>query len=78
MKPADYAWVGLAAAVVGYEITAAVRRDWELLSEAVDRYRAGAPIATHLAVIYMAGHLLRRWPARWDPLHQMAARWGSP
>ena len=46
MKPADYAWIVLAAAIVGYEIAAATRRDWELLSEAADRYRAGRPVAS--------------------------------
>jgi len=77
MKPADYAWIALAAAVLGYEIAAASRRDWELLSEAADRHRRSHPIATHLAVIYIGGHLLRRWPARIDPLHRMAIRLGS-
>lgn len=72
MKPADIAWIAVAAAIVGYEVAAATRRDWELLSEAADRYRAGHPIATHLTVIYLAGHLLRRWPARIDPLHRLA------
>lgn len=77
MKPADYAWVALAVAVLGYEIAAASRRDWELLSEAADRYRAGHPVVSHLAVIYLGAHLLRRWPVRWDPLHRMAAKLGS-
>ena len=77
MKPADYAWAALAAAVLAYEMTAATRRDWELLSEAADRYRAGHPVISHLSVIYLAGHLLRRWPARIDPLHRLATRLGS-
>lgn len=72
MRPADWAWLGVAAAVVGYELHAAARRDWELLSEAADRYRAGHPVLTHLSVVYVAGHLLRRWPARLDPLHRLA------
>lgn len=75
MRPADYAWLAIGAAVIGYEIAAATRRDWELLSEAADRYRRTRPVATHLGVIYLAGHLLRRWPARIDPLHQMAQGW---
>ena len=77
MRHADYAWLTLAAAVLGYEIAAATRRDWELLSEAADRHRRRHPVATHLAVIYLAGHLLRRWPARIDPLHRLATRLGS-
>jgi hypothetical protein len=72
MKPADAAWVALALAVLGYEAAAATRRDWELLSEAADRYRAGHPVLTHLTVAYLAGHLTRRWPSRLDPLHQLA------
>lgn len=77
MKPADWAWTALAAAVIGYEITAAGRADWELLSEAADRYRRRRPILTHLAVAYLGAHLLRRWPARIDPLHRMAVTLGS-
>lgn len=72
MKPADKAWLGLAVAVFCYEIGAATRPDWELLSEAADRYRRRHPVLIHVAVIYLAGHLLRRWPARYDPLHRLA------
>lgn len=72
MRHGDAAWIGLAAAVITYEAAAATRNDWELLSEAVDRYRAKHPILTHLIVIYLAGHLTRRWPQRFDPLHQLA------
>ena len=71
MRPGDYAWLALAAAVLGYEIAAATRRDWELLSEAADRYRAGHPDATHLTVFYLAAHLTRLIPKRIDPLHQL-------
>ena len=77
MRPGDYAWLALAAAVLGYEIAAATRRDWDLLSEAAARYRAGHPVITHLTVVYLAGHLTRRWPARVDPLHRMARRLAS-
>ena len=73
-KHADWAWLILAGVVVGYEIAATTRRDWELLSEAADRYRAGHPVATHLTVLYLAGHLLRRWPAKLDPLHRIAVK----
>ena len=73
-RPADLAWIGLAAAVFGYEVVAAAKKDWELLSEAADRYRAGHPVLTHLTVAYLAGHLIRRWPRRCDPLHLLAAR----
>lgn len=71
MRPADRAWATLAAAVLAYEITAGIRR-WELLSEAADRYRTARPVTTHATVLYLAGHLLRRWPPRLDPLHRLA------
>lgn len=71
MKPADRAWLTLAAGVLAYEIAASLRQ-WELLSEAADRYRRQRPIATHATVLYLAGHLLRRWPQRLDPLHLLA------
>ena len=71
--PADRAWVALAVAVSSYEIVA-LARGWDLLSEACDRYRRGRPVATHLCVGYLALHLLRRWPARADPLALLAAR----
>lgn len=72
MRPADHAWLGLAVAVLAYEIVAGRRRDWELLSEAADRYRRCQPVITHATVLYLAGHLLRRWPQRLDPLHRLA------
>lgn len=71
MKPADAAWTVVAVGVIGYEAVAAFRTDCELLSEAADRYRRRHPVATHCTVIYLAGHLLRRWPQRWDPLHRL-------
>ena len=77
MNPADIAWLALAAAVLGYEISAATRRDWELLSEAADRYRAGHPVLTHLTVFYLAAHLTRLMPKRIDPLHRLAQRLAS-
>lgn len=72
--PADRAWLSLAVAVSAYEL-AALARGWDLLSEACDRYRANRPVLTHLAVGYLALHLLRRWPSRADPLALFAARW---
>lgn len=73
LRPADRAWVILGVGVMVYELAAALRR-WELLSEAVDRYRRHRPIITHAGVIYLAAHLLRVWPHRMDPLHRLAER----
>lgn len=72
MRPSDCAWVTITAGVVVYEVIAAARSDWELLSEAVDRYRDSRLVATDLAVIYVAGHLLRVWPRKLDPLTVLA------
>jgi hypothetical protein len=71
MKHADYAWAALAAGVVAYEAAAP---PGQLLSEAVDRYRVRHPFVTNGAIFYVAMHLLRQWPARIDPLHQLALR----
>ena len=76
MKPADRAWLGLAAAVLGYE-AAAVRGNWELLSEACDRYRGRHPVLTTAVVVYLAAHLTRAIPRHCDPLH-ITARWVRP
>lgn len=69
--PADRTWLGLFVAVTVYELYAALR-DVELLSEAADRYRGRHPILVHSAVVYLAAHLIRRVPARIDPLHRLA------
>lgn len=74
MRSGDYAWIGIAIGVAAYELSAALHRDGELLSEACDRYRLRHPVAVNVAVVYLAGHLTRRWPQRFDPLHQLAKR----
>lgn len=73
IRAADWAWLTLAAGIVAYE-AAATRREWELLSEAADRYRHRHPVVVHLLVAYLAGHLTRHWPQRADPLHRLAER----
>ncbi|HSA41343.1 MAG TPA: hypothetical protein P5061_12050 [Mycobacterium sp.] len=75
MRPADRAWLGAAFAVTVYEITA-VKLRWELLSEAVSRYRRSHPVVTDCAIGYLALHLLRRWPPRLDPLAGLANLFG--
>ena len=71
-RPADWAWIALGLTVLAYEAVAAGRKDFELLSEACDRYRKTHPIATNLTVFYLAGHLTRIVPKRLDPLHLLA------
>lgn len=73
MRPADRAWLGIAAGVTAYEV-AACRAGWELLSEAVDRYRTNRPVIAAGTVIYLAAHLVRVWPRRLDPLTRLASR----
>ena len=75
MKAADRAWTAIAVGVLAYE-AAAAGRDWELLSEAADRYRARHPVIANAVIVYLAAHLMRRWPAPLDPLHRLAARLG--
>jgi hypothetical protein len=71
MKHADYAWAALVAGIVAYEVACP---PGQLLSEAVDRYRIRYPIITNGIICYVAMHLLRRWPQRVDPLHQISVR----
>lgn len=76
MKPADWAWLAIAGGVLAYEAQASRNRhDWELLSEACDRYRQRHPVITNTTICYLALHLMRVLPGRVDPLHQLAARW---
>jgi pyrroloquinoline quinone (PQQ) biosynthesis protein C len=71
MRHGDYAWITIAVGVLTYEIVAP---PGQLLSEAMDKYRKHHPFAAGAAVIYVAAHLLRVWPTRIDPLHQMAVK----
>ena len=81
LRAGDWGWIGLAAGVAAYEIAASTsRHDWELLSEACDRYRRSYPIATNLTIVYLAAHLARVVPRRVDPLYILATRctWRAP
>lgn len=65
MRHGDWAWLTILMFVVSYEL--ACPRG-ELLSQAVDGYRASHPVLVWVTVLYLAGHLLRVWPATVDPL----------
>jgi hypothetical protein len=71
VKHADIAWIALAAGIAIYEASCP---PGQLLSEAVDRYRSRHPFITNGVIFYLSMHLLRQWPRRLDPLHQIAAR----
>lgn len=73
MNPADWAWVGIGVAVLGYE-TIAARKEWEYLSEAVDKYRKNHPWITYGCIGYLSAHLVRLIPKPLDPLHIVAER----
>jgi hypothetical protein len=73
MRHGDWAWLAIVGGVLAYELASP---PGELLSQAVDRYRRRHPIATDVAIVYIAAHLLRRWPPRLDPLHRLAGRLG--
>jgi hypothetical protein len=77
LRAGDWAWLGVTAVVAAYEIAASSRRhDWELLSEACDRYRTRHPVVVSGAIVYLAAHLTRVMPDRIDPLHRIGARRG--
>ncbi|TXH53933.1 MAG: hypothetical protein E6Q97_11945 [Desulfurellales bacterium] len=69
MRAGDSAWLVLTAGVVAYEV---LSPSGELLSEAADRARAAHRVLIPAAVVYVAGHLLRVWPRRFDPLTRLA------
>jgi hypothetical protein len=73
MEHGDWAWCIIAAGITAYELKAP---SGQLLSQAVSKYRQHHPIITDVAIIYIAAHLLRRWPPRIDPLHLLGARMG--
>ncbi len=73
MEHGDWAWLTIAAGIVAYEVKAP---PGQLLSQAVSKYRRHHPIITDVAIVYIAAHLLRRWPPRIDPLHRLASRMG--
>lgn len=77
MRPADRAWLGIAAGVTAYEVAACRRDDWELLSKALDRWRAismPVRVAVNAVICYFAAHLTRLLPPRFDPLSRLADR----
>jgi hypothetical protein len=63
LRPADRAWLALAASVIAYEV--ACPRG-ELLSEASARYAKARPVLWHSTIVYTAGHLMHVWPAKFD------------
>ena len=69
MRAGNSAWLVLLIGVAAYE---AFSPPGELMSEATDRARIAHPFLTDLAIVYVAAHLLRRWPRRFDPLTQFA------
>lgn len=73
MSHSDWAWLTLAVGIVAYESRAP---RGQLMSQAVDRYRARRPVTTTAMIIYMAGHLMRVWPRQVDPLSILARKAG--
>ena len=66
MRPADRAWLTLAAAVGAYDLCCA---PGETLSEGVSRYHRRWPWATRLVTVYVVAHLLDVLPQRVDAFH---------
>lgn len=65
MRAGDWAWVVILSLVVAYELFCP---PGQLLSQAMDAYRAAHPFLVQGAIVYLAGHLTRVWPAHFDPL----------
>lgn len=82
LRAGDWGWITIAIGVVGYEFAASQRRhDWELLSEACDRYRIRHPLLINVTIAYLAAHLTRAIPRRIDPLYIIGTRataWRKP
>lgn len=64
MRPADKAWLVLAAGIIAYDLFAP---EGETLSEAADRYLLAKPWLTRLAIFTVAHHLANELNP--DPLH---------
>lgn len=68
MRPADRAWITLAAAVTAWDLSCP---RGETLSEGCARYCAAHPVTARVAVVYVAGHLLHAWPPTLDLFTQL-------
>jgi hypothetical protein len=73
VRPADRAWLALAAGVVAWDVGCP---RGELLSEASARYTKARPVLWPIVVAYVAGHLVHVWPTRCDPLSVLARSFG--
>ncbi|AER47591.1 hypothetical protein DS6A_37 [Mycobacterium phage DS6A] len=65
MRYEDWGWLAVLGVVVAVEAKAP---PGQMLSHGAARYKAAQPVLTYAVVLYLAGHLLGRWPARLDPL----------
>lgn len=63
MRPADKAWLVLAASVAVWD---AACPPGEMLSEASARYTRAHRVLWPTAIVYTAGHLMHVWPRRVD------------
>lgn len=72
MRPADRAWLTLAAGVAAWD---ALCPRGEMLSEASARYTETHRFVWSATVLYFAGHLLHVWGER-DPLTRLATKLG--
>lgn len=68
MRPANRAWLVLAAGVIAYEVAAP---PGELLSEAADDWMVSHPWLTRGVAFALAAHICNVTPERWDVIHQL-------
>lgn len=72
-RPADRAWLALAAGVVVWD--AGCKSD-EMLSDASRRYTVAQPVVWRFVVLYTAGHLIHLWSPKWDGFTWLAKLFG--
>lgn len=66
LRPADRAWIALAAGVVAYDLLAAPE---QTLSDGADRYMMSHPWLTRAVAAAVAGHVCNLVPDRFDVIH---------
>lgn len=66
MKPAEQAWLAIAAIVITHNVSAS---DGDTLSEAVDDWIVSHPVLTRTVIAVLALHLTNAISNRLDPVH---------
>lgn len=70
LRPSDRAWITMG---LGIALWDAVCPPGEMLSEASARYMQVRPVLTGAVILYVAIHLMGKFPSRIDPLGQLGS-----